>query len=97
MNPTYSIPLFLISFLCLILFIICVVRWSLLLSRTKQLVHQKIFFILASIFSITRSIFFLVAGFSSKKYIFDEQIYLIIDTLELGVLISAFLLLIFSL
>ncbi|KAJ5070415.1 hypothetical protein M0811_10887 [Anaeramoeba ignava] len=78
------------------IFIIALIRWILLLKRTKQFLHQKIFFFLIWLFCLVRIITLIT--FSIKRNFSDNDLELS-QTLEIeiNILNTAYLLIIFAL
>ncbi|KAJ5070414.1 hypothetical protein M0811_10886 [Anaeramoeba ignava] len=84
------------SILYFVVFIIALIRWILLLKRTKQLLHQKIFFFLIWLFCLVRIITLIT--FSIKRNFSGDDLELN-QTLEIevNILNTAYLLIIFAL
>ncbi|KAJ5070413.1 hypothetical protein M0811_10885 [Anaeramoeba ignava] len=85
-----------VSIIYFIFFIIALIRWILLLKRTKQLLHQKIFFFLIWLFCLARFITLFLFGIPKiySNYLLRLDQFLGIET---NLLITAFLLIIFAL
>ncbi|KAJ5070398.1 tobamovirus multiplication protein 1-like isoform x1 [Anaeramoeba ignava] len=79
-----------------IFFIITLIRWILLLKRTKQLFHQKIFFLLIGLLCLSRTITLLMIGIPSFQDKYDTRLQNAV-LIESNFMFTAFLLIIFSL
>ncbi|KAJ5070411.1 hypothetical protein M0811_10883 [Anaeramoeba ignava] len=96
MKAYFLILMIIISLTNFIFFILTLTRWILLLTRTKQLFHQKVFFLLIWLYCLARCITLILFAIPKTALAYTLQLNESI-AIETDLLITAFLSIIFTL